>query len=148
MKIVGISHVAFAPKDPEKARWFFTEVLGLGDGGSEDVTTQKTKTDFFDFKTLDSKPRVEMITPLLSAESGVPEGPVASFLDKKGSGWHHLALCVESVDAAIVSMKAHGVELISETPQRGAHNTRVVFIHPRSTGGILVELTEEVSATV
>jgi methylmalonyl-CoA/ethylmalonyl-CoA epimerase len=137
-KILGINHVGLAPKDPAKARSFLTDVLGLGFHGDEIVAAQKTLTAMFSSSsTTDVGPRLEILIP----DQG--EGPIAAFLEKKGSGIHHIAMMVDSVEKAIASLKKKGVRLIDESPRPGAHQTRIAFIHPESTGGLLVELVEE-----
>jgi methylmalonyl-CoA/ethylmalonyl-CoA epimerase len=70
-------------------------------------------------------------------------GPVGKYLAKRGGGIHHLALGVDDVDAVLAHLRAHGVRLIDETPRRGAHATRIVFVHPESTGGLLIEFVQE-----
>ncbi|MBQ48887.1 MAG: hypothetical protein CMP10_15975 [Zetaproteobacteria bacterium] len=71
------------------------------------------------------------------------EGPIAKYLEKKGGGIHHVALNVDDVLAAIAELQSHNIQMIDTAPRKGAHNTLIAFVHPRSTGGILVELVEE-----
>ncbi len=137
-KVLGINHVGLAPKDPAKARTFLTDILGLGFHGDELVKAQKTITAMFSSSSItETGPRLEILIP----DQG--EGPIATFLEKKGSGIHHIAMTVDSVEKAVASLKKKGVRLIDESPRPGAHETRIVFIHPESTGGLLVELVEE-----
>ncbi len=140
-KIIGINHVGLAPKDPAKAKWFFETVLNIPFLGSELVKEQKTNTHMFESSVLTSSqaslPRLEVL------QSESDDGPIARFLQKKGSGIHHLALTVENVEEAIKHMKNHDIRLIDESPRNGAHNTRIAFIHPSSTGGLLIELVEQ-----
>jgi len=79
---------------------------------------------------------LELLLPTAS------DSPVAKFLENKGEGFHHLALEVEDIDAAVAELKAAGVKLIDETPREGAHGTRVAFIHPKATFGLMVELVQ------
>jgi len=81
--------------------------------------------------------RVELL------ESTSPEGPVGRFLSSRGEGVHHLALVVDDLEAALERARRAGLRLIDERPREGAHGTRVAFIHPRSTYGVLLELVEE-----
>ena len=137
-KVLGINHVGLAPKDPAKARSFLTDMLGLDFHGDELVAAQKTLTAMFSSaSTSEDGPRLEILIP----DQG--EGPIATFLEKKGSGIHHIAMMVDSVERAIASLKKKGVRLIDESPRPGAHQTRIAFIHPESTGGLLIELVEE-----
>ena len=84
--------------------------------------------------------RIELVEP------ASPDSPISSFLEKRGSGIHHLAWRVDDVAAAIAKLKAEGVKMIDESPRPGAHGTRVAFVHPKSTGGVLMELVEEPDA--
>jgi methylmalonyl-CoA/ethylmalonyl-CoA epimerase len=137
-KVLGINHVGLAPKDPVKARSFLSSMLGLSFHADELVEAQKTLTAMFSSSTdTSSGPRLEILIP----HNG--EGPIAAFLEKKGSGIHHIAMMVDSVEKAVASLKKKGVRLIDETPRPGAHQTRIAFIHPEATGGLLIELVEE-----
>lgn len=140
MKILGINHVGLAPKDPQKARWFFDEVLGLPLVGEELVAAQATNTVIFGSDSGDILPRA--LLEILEND-GDRDGPVKSFLAKKGSGIHHLALTVDDIGAAIARMKDFGVTLINEEPKPGVCATQIVFVHPNSTGGLLIELVQE-----
>jgi methylmalonyl-CoA/ethylmalonyl-CoA epimerase len=71
------------------------------------------------------------------------EGAIGKFLEKKGSGVHHVALAVDDVARAVEHLISLGVKMIDETPRRGAHDTRIAFVHPEATGGLLVELVQE-----
>ena len=140
MKILGINHIGLAVQDSAKARWFLKDVLGLPFEGEELVVSQKTNTVMFaTAHTAELKPsRLE----ILENQPG-QQGPIAQFLEKKGGGIHHLALTVASIDAALSHLKSLGVQMIDETPREGAHHTRIAFVHPKATGGILVELVEQ-----
>jgi methylmalonyl-CoA/ethylmalonyl-CoA epimerase len=139
MKIVGINHLGLAAKDPVKARWFLAEVLKLPFLGEELVKEQKTNTIMFESSAgpAASGARLEIV-----ANQEGEEGPIKKFIDTKGGGIHHMALSVDNLDEALVELKAKGIELIDEKPRYGAHNSRIAFIHPRATGGILIELVQ------
>lgn len=139
MKIVGINHLGLAAKDPAKARWFLSEVLKLPFLGEELVKEQKTNTIMFESSVgpTPAGARLEIV-----ANQEGEEGPIKKFIDTKGGGIHHMALSVDNLDEALVELKAKGIELIDEKPRYGAHNSRIAFIHPRSTGGILIELVQ------
>lgn len=140
MKVLGINHIGLAAKDPDKARWFLGEVLGLECFGEELVAEQKTNTVMFDSAT--DEPRTQSRLEILVNHGG-EDGPIATFIAKRGGGIHHLAVTVADIDAALEHMAAHQVEMIDQTPRRGAHHTRIAFVHPRSTGGLLIELVEQ-----
>lgn len=143
MKVLGINHLGLAAKDPQKARWFFETVLGLNFLGEQLVKEQKTLTQMLDSQTevqTAQRPRLEI---LINEPNEL--GPIAKFIEARGGGIHHLALSVESIQDAIEHMKAHNVEMIDEIPREGAHNTLIAFIHPRSSGGLLIELVEQKS---
>ena len=80
---------------------------------------------------------IEMLEPLSE------DSPVGKFLTKRGPGLHHIALEVEGLDEYVSKLKRAGITLLSEEPKIGAHNMRIIFIHPRSTGGVLIELCEK-----
>ena len=142
MNILGINHLGIAAKDPEKARWFFTEILKLPFVGEELVLEQKTQTLMF--QSANHSHENEARLELLVNQAG-EEGPIKKFIDTKGGGLHHLALTVENIELALTELKAQGIELIDQVPRGGAHNTRIAFVHPRATGGILLELVQQAS---
>ena len=162
-RILGINHLGLAPKDAAKARSFFTNALGLGFLGEELVKEQMTNTVMIDSVMIDSvmidsgaigsspgapvtiptgRPMLEILENETGPDGPMP-GPIAAFLAKKGSGIHHVALQVDHIENAIAWMKQSGVHLIDDAPRRGSHNTRIAFIHPESTGGLLVELVQQ-----
>ena len=133
MKILRINHLGVAPKDNAVAAEFFGKTLGLAHEGSETVVEQKVHVDFYRIE----KSRIE----LLAATDNT--SPIAQFIEKRGAGIQHVAFEVDSIDEWLVHLKKQGIRLIDETPRMGAHNTRIAFVHPQSTGGVLVELVEE-----
>ena len=142
-RVGGINHIGLAPKDPAKTRWFLSEVLGLTYLGAELVAAQETNTVMFDtLPEAAAAPPTGSRLEILEPQDG-NRGPVARFLEKKGSGIHHVALAVDDVAAAIAHLRGLGVRMIDETPRDGAHATRIAFVHPESTGGLLIELVQE-----
>jgi LAO/AO transport system kinase len=127
-----ISHLGIAVESIGKGGTFW-DLLGLTEEHREVVESQKVTTSF--------RPVGESSFELLEATS--PESPIAKFLEKRGPGLHHVCLDVEDVDAALAKLKAAGVRLVNETPFDGAGGCRVAFVHPASTGGILLELSEK-----
>jgi methylmalonyl-CoA/ethylmalonyl-CoA epimerase len=145
-RVLGINHLGLAAKDPQKCAWFLKDCLGLDHLGGELVVQQKTMTDMFLASTNVSgrggegfPSRLEIVSP----QAGTNDGPISKFIEKKGGGIHHVALAVDNVAQAIAHLKAKGVRLIDEAPRQGAHQTSIAFVHPESTGGILVELVQE-----
>ena len=133
MKVLRINHIGIAPKNTALAASFFGDVLGLASQGDEVVAEQKVKVSFFQAENS----RIELL------EATSPESPIAKFLEAKGSGIQHVALEVDDIDAWVSNLKSKGVRLIDQEPRTGAHDTRIVFIHPAATGGVLVELVQE-----
>jgi methylmalonyl-CoA/ethylmalonyl-CoA epimerase len=133
MKVIRVNHLGIAPKDNAKAAAFFGDVLGLARQGEETVADQKVHVRFFQAENS----RLELL------EATAPDSPIAKFLEAKGSGIQHVALEVDDIDAWVAHLKSVGVRLIDDEPRRGAHHTRIVFVHPAATGGVLVELVQE-----
>jgi methylmalonyl-CoA/ethylmalonyl-CoA epimerase len=132
MKILKIDHLGIAVSSIEAGKSFWQDVLGLPFEDAETVEEQKVTTAFFPV----GESEVELL------ESTDPDGPVAKFIEKKGQGFQHVAFRVENIDEALAELKEKGVRLIDETPRKGAGGARIVFLHPKSTGGVLVELCE------
>jgi len=128
-----ISHIGIAVPDIEAAAKFYTEHLGLQLGGIEEVPDQKVKVAFLPIGEV----RLELVQPTS------PESPVAKFLEKNGPGVHHIAYQVADTAAEVERLKAAGVRMVDETPRKGAHNTRIAFVHPKVSGGVLTELVQE-----
>ncbi len=132
MKILKIDHLGVAVNSIDEGKNFWTDVIGLEFEGSETVAEQKVTTAFFPV----GESEVELL------ESTAPDGPVARFIDKKGTGFQHVAFRVEDIDAALDELKEKNIQLIDQTPRIGAGGARIAFLHPKATGGILVELCE------
>lgn len=139
--VLGINHIGLAPKDPVQAAFFFEKILELKFEGKEVVAEQKTATDMFLAGTeAETPPRLEILTPTDETST------IAKFLAKKGSGIHHLALSVSNLEYALHHLKKNNIQLIDEVPRKGAHHTKIAFVHPNSTGGLLIELVEALPA--
>jgi methylmalonyl-CoA/ethylmalonyl-CoA epimerase len=132
MKILKIDHLGIAVNSIDEGKNFWTDVLGLEFEGAETVAEQKVTTAFFPV----GESEVELL------ESTAPDGPVAKFIEKKGTGFQHIAFRVADIDAALAELKEKNVQLIDQTPRIGAGGARIAFLHPKATGGILVELCE------
>lgn len=127
-----ISHIGIAVESIEQALPFYRDVLGLEYEGEEVVEEQKVKVAFL----VIGESRIELLEPT------APDSPVAKFLEKNGPGIHHLAYQVEGLQGRLDALKGQGVRLIDETPRTGAHHTRIAFLHPKASGGVLTELCE------
>jgi methylmalonyl-CoA/ethylmalonyl-CoA epimerase len=132
MKITRIAHLGIAVKDVDPVKKLYSGNLNLELKGEEVVASQKVQVSFF--KVGESS--LELLLPTAG------DSPVAKFLENRGEGFHHLALEVEDINAALAELKAAGVRLIDETPREGAHGTMVAFLHPKATYGLLVELVQ------
>ncbi len=132
MKILKIDHLGIAVNSIDDGKNFWSEVLGLEFEGAETVAEQKVTTAFFPV----GESEVELL------ESTAPDGPVAKFIEKKGTGFQHVAFRVADIDAALEELKEKNIQLIDQTPRIGAGGARIAFLHPKATGGILVELCE------
>jgi len=128
-----INHIGIAVKSIEKVLKFYTDNLNLEFTGYEIVEKQGVKVAFL--KAGDS--RIELLEPLNE------NSPIAKFIEKKGEGLHHLALSSDDLMSDLDKLQKSGIKLINETPQSGAHNTKIAFLHPKSTGKVLFELTQE-----
>jgi methylmalonyl-CoA/ethylmalonyl-CoA epimerase len=128
-----IEHIGIAVKSLEAAVPLFEQLLNSPCYKKELVISENVNTAFF--KTGDSK--VELL------ESTLTDGVIARYIDKKGEGIHHIAFEVPDIYAEMERLKAAGFTLLNETPKEGADNKLVCFLHPKGTGGVLVELCME-----
>ncbi|MEJ2492568.1 MAG: methylmalonyl-CoA epimerase [Desulfuromonadales bacterium] len=127
-----ISHIGIAVTSIEEATPFYRDVLGMAFEGTEVVAEQKVKVAFFAV----GESRIELLEPTSE------DSPVAKFLAKNGPGVHHIAYQVADLRQRLADLKESGVRLIDETPRSGAHQTRIAFLHPKASGGVLTELCE------
>lgn len=132
MKVLKIDHLGIAVDSIDAGKNFWSEVLGLPFEGAETVAEQKVTTAFFPV----GESEVELL------ESTSPDGPIAKYLEKKGPGIQHIAFRVADIEAALAELKEKGVRLIDEKPRVGAGGAKIAFLHPKATGGVLVELCE------
>jgi len=127
-----INHIAIAVNNIEEAAKFYQTILGLNLSGVEVVTAQKTRVGFFKI----GESNIELVQP---AE---PNSPLVKFLETKGPGIHHICFEVDDVEAEVKAYLEKGATLIDQKPRPGAHNTKVAFVHPKSSSGVLIELCE------
>jgi len=132
-KIIGIEHVGIAVKDLNSISETFGDLLGLDLRRREKIEDQQVITDIYHA----GKDKLEF----LKATS--PDSPIAKFLEKRAEGVHHIALVVDNLQSALDYLNDLGVQLIDQSPRIGAEGLNIAFIHPKSTGGVLVELCEK-----
>ncbi len=132
MNVKVVDHIGVAVPSIDEALKFWQETLGVECHGVEVVADQKVKTAFLPIK--DSE--IELLEPTAD------DSPVAKYMEKKGPGIHHLAIRVENLEAALEELKAKGVKLIDEKPRKGAGGAMIAFLHPKATGGVLLELCQ------
>lgn len=132
MNIKRIDHVGIAIADVDQARRLYEDVLGLTLTREEVVTDQGVRTFFY--------PIAGVKLELLGSIS--PDGPIARHIEKRGAGLQHLAVEVDDIEAAIAELKSKGVRMLDDAPRKGVENTRIAFVHPKDTLGVLLELVE------
>jgi methylmalonyl-CoA epimerase len=133
MRILGLHHVAVAVDDLQKYSSLFDNVLDIESGDVEISRANNVSLTFLDLGNV----KLEFIEPLDDKSS------IAKFLAKRGPGIHHICLLVDDIDASLEELKSKEIRLIDETPRDGAGGSRIAFIHPGSTGGVLLELKQE-----
>ena len=133
---VFFDHAAVATESPEKLKFVLGE-LGLHDNGSEDVASQGVRTYFL--KTPAHEANIELLEVL------DPNGVVAKFLAKRGAGVHHLSFLVSDIEGVTAHLLSKKIRLVYEKAKPGAHHTLVNFIHPESTGGVLLEFAQKLA---
>lgn len=133
--VKSINHIGIAVRSIDARRPFYEGTLGAVYEGTEEVADQKVRVGFFRVGDV----RLELLEP------SDPTSTIAAFLDKKGEGVHHIAYTVEDIEARIAELQENGVRMIDQSPRKGAHHTRIAFVHPKSSCGVLTELCEPVS---
>ncbi|AYZ10677.1 methylmalonyl-CoA epimerase [Chryseobacterium arthrosphaerae] len=128
-----LEHIGIAVKSLGISDDLFARLLGKDSYKQETVDREGVVTSFYE--TGESK--IELL------EASNPESPISKFIEKKGEGIHHLAFGVENILQEVQRLKKEGFQFISEEPKEGADNKLVVFLHPKSTNGVLVELCQE-----
>ena len=131
--LTRINHIGIAVKSLDDALPFYRDNLGMTFVGIEEVAEQKVRVAMLQV----GESKIELLEP--TGE----DSPVARFLEKSGPGIHHLAYEVEDIDDAIARLLADGARMIDERPRNGAHGTRIAFVHPKSSNGVLTELCQQ-----
>lgn len=134
--ITALDHIAIAVPDLQKAIERFLHDFGLPFEGTEDVLAAQTSTAFFPLPPTS----IELIHPLEG------KGPVASYLDKRGGGLHHLCFRSDDIHADVARLREKGYQFLADEPSPGAHDSLTIFIHPRSCDGVLIELNQPAAA--
>ena len=132
MKVTKLDHIGIAVNNMNEALAFYRDTLGITSVGTEVIEEQKVKVAFLPLGD----------TELELLESTAPDGPVAQFIEKRGEGIQHIALRVDNIEEALAELKEKDFKLIDQQPRYGAGNARIAFLHPKATGGILLELSE------
>ena len=136
MKIY-LDHIGIACVDLDSASTFW-RLIGLIQGDDELVADQGVTTRFFSTSNKDPMtPKIELLEP-----TG-PDTPIGKFLDKRGPGVQQVCFRVEDINSMIELLTENGVHMIDKVPRRGAHDSLIAFVHPKSTGGVLVELAQK-----
>ena len=134
---ITIDHIGIASMSLDEGSEFW-ELLGLEKQGDDEIVEdQGVVTRFFPLEsTGNSTTNIEIL------EATGPETPIGRFLSKRGPGIQQLCLAVDDLESMIAHLIANGIVMIDEVPRHGAHNSMIAFVHPKSTGGILVELKQ------
>jgi methylmalonyl-CoA/ethylmalonyl-CoA epimerase len=135
LKMKNLDHIGIAVPNLTEAVKIYTTLLGKGPEHREEVAEQKARTAFF---AVDD-------TNLELLESTSPDGPIGKFIEKNGGrgGLHHICIQVEDIATTLAEYKKAGIQLIDEQPRVGAHGKLIAFVHPKSTGGVLLELSQK-----
>src|ERR1051325_4789831 len=129
-----LSHIGIAVNDLKKAEDVFRRILGDDHFHYETVSDQGVRIASLEI----GDSRVELTEPT------TPDSPIGKFIAKRGEGMHHFAIEVDDIETELARMKREGFELIDEKPRMGSHNMLIAFLHPKSTGGVLIELCQKV----
>lgn len=130
-----LDHIAIAVEDLDRAEKIY-EDLGLTFNHREDVLDQQVHTSF---ASIDENAHIELLMPINKA------GPIQTYIEKKGPGIHHMCYRVSDIEKKCQELREKGYILLYENPKRGAHNCLVNFIHPKSTGGVLIEVSQKLA---
>jgi methylmalonyl-CoA epimerase len=131
--VEGLHHIGIAVRSLAEALPRWTDGLGLRLQSTDEVPTEKVRVAVL----MAGSTRIELLEPT------APDSPIATFLDKRGPGIHHLAFQVGDCQVKIDAMSALGATLLNQTPNPGAHDCKVAFVHPKYLGGVLAEFVED-----
>ena len=133
MKVIGIDHIGIAVQSIDKGSPFWENILGIKSSGREEVLEEGVETGIYNT----GSGKIELL------ESVKSDSAIQKFLNNKGEGIHHICLKVEDIYSSISELKEKGISVIYPTPKKGAEGFLVTFIHPKDSGGVLVELAQE-----
>ena len=128
-----LEHIGIAVKNMDQSNALFAAILGQQHYKIETVESEGVRTSFFQLAGV----KIELL------EATRQDSPIAKFIEKKGEGIHHLAFSVSDISQSIESYKDKGFEVVNEVPKKGADNKMICFLHPKSTGSVLIELCQE-----
>jgi len=131
--IKKLNHIGIAVNSLAEQIPFYRDVLRLKFIGIEEVIDQKVRTAIFQVGEI----RIELL------EATTPDSPIAKFIEKRSEGLHHLAFQTNDIEQELQTLKEHNIALIDEAPRNGAHQMRIAFLHPKSSGKVLTEICEE-----
>ncbi|CAM3824723.1 methylmalonyl-CoA epimerase [Flavobacterium cucumis] len=129
-----IEHIGIAVKSLEDSNKLFEKIFGQPAYKQEEVESEGVKTSFF----MNGPNKIELL------EATNLDSPIAKFLERRGEGIHHIAFDVNDIEEEVVRLKKEGFTMLNETPKKGADNKWVVFLHPKETNGVLIELCQEI----
>jgi methylmalonyl-CoA/ethylmalonyl-CoA epimerase len=132
----SLNHVGIAVRSLDAHRDYYERVLGAVYEGTEEVASQKVRVAFYRVGPEQGGVRIELLEPTAD------DSAVAKFIEKRGEGVHHLAYTVADIEARLDELKQGGIGLVDQAPRPGAHHTRIAFLHPKSSAGVLTELVE------
>jgi len=130
-----IEHIGIAVKDIEAANMVYKSLLGEEHYKTETVEREGVKTAFF----MCGESKIELL------EATHQNSPIAKFIEKRGEGMHHIAFAVKDIHKEVERLKKEGFTVLNEVPKKGADNKLVVFLHPKSANGVLVELCQDIN---
>ena len=130
---MGLDHVGIAVRSIEHDRVFY-DALALGEPHIEQVASEQVRVCMY---TLATGVRIELIEPT------APSSSLARFIEQRGPGLHHICFRVHDIKAELERLKQKGFRLVHDKPFQGAHNCQVAFVHPKATGGVLIELSQK-----
>jgi methylmalonyl-CoA/ethylmalonyl-CoA epimerase len=133
MNTTRIEHIGIAVKNLEDAIKMYENIFGVPCYKIEDIPDQKVRTGFL----LVGQTKIELL------ESTDVNGSIGRFIEKKGEGVHHIALSVENLEESLQEAEKNGLQLIDKHPRQGAEGLKIAFLHPKSTGGVLIEFCED-----
>jgi methylmalonyl-CoA/ethylmalonyl-CoA epimerase len=128
-----LEHIGIAVKNMERSNALFASLLGVTHYKIEDVESEGVRTSFFDIGGV----KIELLEALNH------DSPISKYIEKRGEGVHHLAFSVADISESIQSYKEKGFEVIGDAPKPGADDKMICFLHPKSTGGVLIELCQD-----